>query len=212
MQVLHFLFADYPQDSLGRVSIAHLDDQTLLELLMGSRKMSPATRRLVKSVDGDFEDIHDWGINRFDSNGMLYEIEWGFSGMVGTFEMRYVPRTVKSISVASNRMRGHIDWGALPEELQKVQLHWNQFSGSADFSNLPQTLQVINIHTNRFSGSVDLSNMPKVLTLLNITSNRLNGVLDLDALPQGTKVGYDKNSFEKVIGQREGPARMQGSV
>ena len=206
---MHFLlFADACADHLGRVSLAAFDQQTLLELLVGARRMSTATRRSIKTETGDFQDISKWYMNNFNEKGEVVEMHWGTKGMHGTFDMQYVPKTVKTLYIADNRLSGTIDWTSLPDELFNLSLHWNKFTGTVDCGALPPMLELFNIHTNRLSGTIDLSKMPAIIHTIDLASNRFTGVLDLDCLPKEARVSHNDNKFSEVRGVREPAQRF----
>ena len=54
------LFADIPANHLGKASISTLPDELLMELLIGSRKMSRSARREFWDDRGEFRDVSQW--------------------------------------------------------------------------------------------------------------------------------------------------------
>ena len=200
--MLSLAFADPSSAHLGRANLEHMDDQTLMELLIGDRKMSSAIRERFKDADGCFRDVREWSTLDFDANGAVQKIEWSYSGMQGSLETQYMPQTTQSFMIRGNRLEGTISWQTLPEALDLFNISDNQFSGSVDFSHLPPNLGFLSIAWNHFSGSVDLSGITQSIQQFKIARNRLKGVLDLNCLPEHATVNYDEAAFE-VKGYRK---------
>ena len=200
--MLSLAFADPSFSSLGRASLANMDDQTLMELLVGERKMSRSKKRTFVDTDGHFRDIHEWRNVKFDANGAVARVDWRESGMRGSLETQYMPQTTQSFIIRGNFLKGTIGWRTLPAALEIFHISFNQFSGSVDLSGLPPHFEFLNIAQNKFSGSVDLSGIVRSIKKLTITQNQLHGMLDLSFLPEDTVFNFDEDAFE-VKGQRK---------
>ena len=203
MQLLTLTCADPSAMScLGRFNPDHMDDQTRMELLLGDRKMSRASKRSFKDPTGEFRDVKEWLYVKFDESDAVNEIDWSYSGMHGGIETQYIPPTVRNFNMSGNRLKGTINWQTLPRALCRFCIDFNQLSGSVDFSHLPENLSELYIGWNKFSGSVDLAGITQSIRTLKFSGNRFSGELDLNHLPMEAKVSHDA-TFSPILGHRE---------
>ncbi|KNH03883.1 leucine-rich repeat protein [Perkinsela sp. CCAP 1560/4] len=184
--------------ALGRVDTKSMSQQTLLEVLVGDFGNTQA----FWNADGEFKEICDWDGVQFYStqSDVVYSIDWdaisvmrssadadgtvyGVEHPVGSIDLRWIPSSVKYVSISELSLIGSIDTRSLPRELTFLRLLRNRLSGTFHTADLPHTLRIIMVSTNNLTGSLDLTRLPHRITLFDASHNAFSGSIDLRALP-----------------------------
>jgi hypothetical protein len=114
-----------------------------------------------------------------------------------------LPATIKKIRIASNQLRGKMDFSALPKDLEELSIAHNQLSGGADLTRLPGQLQILDIAYNKFSGSINMREFPDSVRYVFLHFNEFTGRYDVSRLPLlSVRVLFGGNKWDSLIPRR----------
>ena len=191
------LFTLTTDSPLGRVSLAHLSNQSRMELLVEG--FTETSKAKLRRSGGDFFDICDWKEVDCDASGEIQSISF-FSYARGSIALDFIPPTVTSFTAEGKRFTGTLDTRLLPPELTKLNLKSNALEGTVDMGSLPAALRTIALKSNNFSGNVDLTALPVTLHTIDLSENGFFGSVALDKLPSGLKDLYlYENQFDGEV-------------
>ena len=229
-----FQCADSP---LGRFDPAALTDQAAMELLVSG--FSDSCQRQFQGPTGEFRDVSSWDIVMSHHEGKVLELEiLGMAGddeeaLSGTFETKYLPRsmhtlviaycsfessfsfaglppTSQSLNIIEVPFSGTLDWASLPEEIDRIALVNTGFSGSVDLTVLPDSLKELSLRSNRFEGEICLTSLPPRMFLLLIQDSNLTGSVDLSRLPETlVELDLSSNGLTGEVSLEALPVKMQ---
>ena len=216
-----FLSAD---SSAGRFDVSMLSAQTLMELLIKTSMLMPSSKIAQDAVDADFPQVTDLDGVVCDQNGAVTQIRWhnssqnGFeSTKDGTFEFRYLPRTLQQLNLEGMRCPNALDFSDLPDSLERFSIEGCSFTGSIDLTALPSSLKKFEItewamlaRRSAFTGRADLTRLPDPLRVLLLEYTGMSGPIDLEHLNQNmTKLYLGHNFFDGTISLQSLPASLR---
>ena len=171
---------------LGRLDYSTLPQQALMELLVHSLP----DRDAFEDENDHFSDITEWEGVTCEDGQRVVAIRWGARMFIGTLDLQWLPRTLRTFDVASNAFSGSVQCRLLPLALRHFVLTDNGFMGSVDLTRLPPALVSFVLTDNVFSGTLNLSKLPTALQNLGLSRNEFSGILDL------SKVGRPMATIE----------------
>ena len=143
----------------------------------------------------------EWDGVDCNDKGEVIEVSWGFRGLLGTLHWEHLPRSLTSLSVYNNQLRGPVDFSSLPRGLAHLWISSNAFSGELHFEHLPPGLRILNISNCHFSGFVDFSclqrsSLAKGGSGFDMRNNpELKGSISKRAVPKGVWWGIPESFF-----------------
>jgi len=176
MRLLVFSTAD-PSD-LGRLDHASLSQQTLMEIVLSGIHTN---KESICGSNSSPKDLSEWQNTILNGNGDVDEIRW--TNVEGTFQLEWLPSTVRRIYIRETKAPGTIDASKLPAQLSYLHLVANLFCGEFDLTHLPQNMDSLIINCEKFDGPIDVTKLPQRMTTLHINQTQLSGTVDLTALP-----------------------------
>mmetsp|Transcript_5079 Transcript_5079/g.7589 ORF Transcript_5079/g.7589 Transcript_5079/m.7589 type:complete len:215 (-) Transcript_5079:22-666(-) len=177
MQLI-FLFS--VDTSLGRIENASLSQQTLMEVLISK---IDNTEMILRDT-GEIDDIFTWKNVAFTTDKEVEEIDWSYWWLTGTFDIQWLPPTLRILSVWRNHLKGEIDFTNLPASMTHLDLSENEFFGSVDLRSLPSGMIEFDVGKNSFSGSISLQSLPVGIQKLYLHNNSLEGETGFGSLPE----------------------------
>ena len=191
---------------LGRFDTFSLTQQARMELVI--QDVSEYSVDDFLDEEGNFTDCCDWDRNVCDENEELIDINFG--ALDGTLNLKYIPLTVKTITIAPSDVEGRLCTESLPEGLEELLVVNTYFYGFVNLSSLPPNIHTVHLSTNAFRGSVCLSALPATIKLLDLQSNRFLGPISLDSLPGKLEVlRLSHNLFCGSVSLQELPASLR---
>ena len=197
--------------SLHRCAHGEISQQDLLELLVENLE----SKHRFQDKSGAFLPHAQWSGVIPNDSGDATRIQWNYAlredGVedCGNVAFRYLPETLRSIDIRSNRLHGTLEFADLPGTLEHMFIGTNAFSGSADLAKLPPTLVQCRCEQNAFSGTIDLTRLPGLIELF-LHENSFEGTLDLTQLPiELGELTLSDNCFSGTIDLSELPYGMQ---
>uniref|UniRef100_A0A7S4NSP2 Leucine-rich repeat protein n=1 Tax=Paramoeba aestuarina TaxID=180227 RepID=A0A7S4NSP2_9EUKA len=168
--------------SLGRLDKSAFSQQTLLEIFLSS----------ITNTEGIIEDstepISTWRNLTFNESGELTRISWEGMNLEGSIELKWLPSTLKFLTLKSNHLSGSLDLTDLPDDTQSLFLLRNAFTGSIDLTRLPDSMLLLDVSGNHLSGCIDVTKLPASLKVLMLHSNDFSGWTDFRAIPETLKI------------------------
>ena len=197
------LYLSSADPSIGRLDIALLPDQVLMELLVEGMGLD---KEKLKDNEGDFKEVCAWTgvqctkervssikffcrpftIAQFPFD-FIPPLTWHFTmfdcSLRGTLDTAVLPQNLLEFSVSKNSLHGEINFKDFPRMLRRIYLFENNFTGSCVLSDLPPLLTVFDSGNNTFSGDLSLSNLPQEMQRLILFNNRFSGSINIQTLP-----------------------------
>ena len=144
--------------SLGRVDFSSLPDQTFMEMLIDG--FDDETKRLYQDSEGMYLDVCEWSCVKCDEFQSVVSIRDN-KAVSGSFQLRYIPPTVKDFQISQKKLTGSIDLAQLPESIEFLYLQQNQLEGSVDLTQLPERMKRLYLNRNQFQSSIVLTQLPE---------------------------------------------------
>ena len=181
-----------------------LPQQALMEHLISGLSDS----KEFKDANDNMLDIHDWRGVTCNSEGDVEMIEWD-EIEEGDIDTRWVPSTVRILSIVQSEVCGSIDFLVLPEGLVELLIECTCFSDAVDLRNIRSSIRSIELESNDFSGSVHLSGLANTLEVLSLSGNAFTGTVDLGALPESmVSLNLGRNELTGVVDLRHLPSNL----
>ena len=124
-----------------------------------------------------------WSGITCDEEGHVIGIKWYLFRLSGDLQWEFLPHTVVTLNLNSNKLVGKVPFTELPPKLTTLCMDGNFFYGQADFTALPDTVGYVVLSDNNFSGEICLTKLPQTLYFFNLARNQFSGTLDLTNLP-----------------------------
>ena len=152
-----------------------------------------------------------------DENQIVRILSWCYLPhytMEGNLSWVHLPRTVRSVTAADQKLRGGIDLAFLPSELQSLDVRKNHLDGPIVLSSLPPDMEELNLSENQFDGTIDLSALPINMKFLDLSSNLLIGKIELtEVLPKTLRrLSLQDNRFFGTVDLRWMHERNSGDL
>ena len=196
------LFLLTSDTALGRFDAHTMPQQYLVEMLV--RDLDDVS--IAKDADGDFLEIEEWSILKFNTDGDVVTIfldtynigvpdylqeyypkstieRWSFA-KGGKLNYQYIPPTVTLFNAKSMNLHGEIETTKLPRGLQKFYVSSNRHTGAFDVSGLPEGMLNIDISQNKLSGSLEMDALPESMESFDAWDNAFSGAVNLTKLPR----------------------------
>ena len=200
--MLQLLTAD---PDLGRVDLFSFSDQTLMEMVIAD--FPDGDKATYQDDEGQFLDVCDWLGLKCDAAKRVEGIRYAFENK--PIELRYIPSSVKTITMPISSLSGTLETAALPEILEVLSMGDNKLRGTVDFTHLPSRIQEFSIYGNRFTGSAVLDSLPESLETMWIQDNTFSGTLCLTKLPPKIRVlDVSRNSFTGEFRLENPPVKL----
>ena len=183
---------------LSRLDLDSLPLQTQMELLVESLE----GKTKFQDSEGGYFDVSSWiGVNFYEN--AIVKIGWRDSfwgGHVhGSLDLRWLPPTVRDVSITGTKMQGTVDMQNLPKNIEHLYLQRNALSGTIDLSNISDKFFNLVLHTNRFSGTLDLSALPPYIRYLCLQANEFHGDVRIGPFPKSlVSLRLEKNKLGAV--------------
>ena len=211
------LSADLP---LSRFDPSTLSAQASMELLVEG--LGTMTKKHFQEENGEYKDLAEWKGVTLRTDGDVYKISWNaWSGipveaMRGTFDFRYLPRTLFELCLEGVKCQCTLDFAALPDQVTSLRLSYCYFTGSVDLAAFPASITEIEIQGDPWgqgpglTGSVDLTRLPPRLKVLNIRDTQISGTINLEHLnPTLEKLRLNDNNFSGSVTFNNLPATLR---
>ena len=196
---------------LGRVDHASLSTQTLMEIFIEGLE----NRDVICGSTEEPNDIDQWRGFAYcpeqpaDAAEKQFKIEWCSLNLMGTIDLRWLPRTVVSFIIWESKLSGSLNLTALPPSIQRLDLSFNAFSGEIDLCYLPVKIETLHLGRNQLSGSLNLEKLPQSLQVLYLNSNRFSGTVCLRHLPPSLqRLAVNENELSGTVELTNLPAGM----
>ena len=216
-------------ESLARVDVSMLPDQTLMELFIAD--FDDSFKAQFYAANGDFRDVCTWQSIFCDDAGDIFEIHWcgcaqcdvflpGGSisldalpqnlqilrlrsrnhNLTGTLSASALPQSLRCFLLEDTLFHGTVDFTAFPERLEALCLVNCLFEGAANLERLPAGLEILALTGQKFDGTVNLTRLPEALLVLYLMENNFYGLPNLEALPARLRaIVLTKNNFEGPV-------------
>ena len=173
-------------DSIGRVDVHTLPQETLMELLV--ENFAHTMPIIASARDHQYIPVRSWNGVHFAPNGNIATIDWSFSqyghfltcafDKGGSIDFQFIPQSVLDFRINNMELHGTVDTSCLPPRLKRFAVRTNQLKGAFSLKGLPETIESLNISSNRMEGSLDLENCPQKAIYLRAKDNNFSGTLD----------------------------------
>ena len=172
-------------ESAGKVDMASLSEQTMMELLLANVK----NKEKLQDIHGDYIDILQWQDLNFDEDGHVTCVEWNFSTPIsaGSIDLRWIPLYMQTFSISQCEIGGRIDTNLLPQSLVFLNLRRNRIQGTLEIESLSEPFEVVNIGFNQMTGTLNLPKLPDSITHFIADHNFFSGAINLTRIPPKIK-------------------------
>ena len=191
MRMLHVVIAI--DSHVGRVDTASLDEQTMMELLIGGFHLK--SQQAFRDENGDFRDVCAMPGVMCDSDLRVNRLYLTQSYSAGTFETQFLPRGLVELNIQEWTLLGTFCAATLPPDLEICVIRNSQISGTFDFSGLPASVSTLQVNASNLEGTVDLTELPPALGLFYVCTNKVTGGINLEKLPQSQISEFVQQSF-----------------
>ena len=225
--MMNFLFFHAADTNVtARFRKIDVSQQSLMELFVADL----TDVGISKTEEGDFIDIAEWSILKFDSEQNIVSIIMdSFEGVDmnffdcdedrsiisecflsnGRINFAYVPLTTRHLDITWLDYKGTIDTADLPDALIHLELRSNAFHGSFRIESLPKDIERVLIADNRFSGSFHMESLPPRIIEFDVSDNEFSGTVNLNALPKDiTTLNLRKNTLEGALSLLNLPKKL----
>ena len=205
-----------------------VSQQELMELLVADL----VDVKIAKTSEGDFIDIAEWSILKFDDDQNIVSIVMDDRSMGmelfdsddedesrfiksecfrshGTINFAYVPVTTRNLEITWLSYKGTLDTSDLPDAMIHLVVKGNALYGSFDIAGLPRKIEKVVLSSNEFSGSLHMESLPPSVTKFDVTYNEFCGTVNLNALPNAlTLLSLKNNNFGGALSLLNLPKKL----
>ena len=178
------------ESALGRFDHLTMNQQALMEAVVEQATF----KKGFQDEKGNYLDLSEWnGVTINAVSQEVTEIHWSPREASGTLVLRWLPRSVRILTVAgpvifygmTQNVALTCDFTDISAPLEKV--HISKVSVVVRFALLPEGLETLSLHDCRICGFLSLKDLPRTLRHLNMPQGGkfLTGILDLRDAPKG---------------------------